>query len=77
MINYNKNITIKVEGQKLNNSLQLTLNWDADLDDWVTAFKTILMHQTFTEDSIKEVFESAEENIQSAGFEEFEKNCKF
>jgi len=77
MINYNKNITIKVEGQKLNNSLQLTLNWDADLDDWVTAFKTILMHQTFTEDSIKEVFESAEENIQSAGFEEFEKNCIF
>jgi hypothetical protein len=29
---------------------------DADLEDWTSAFKTILMHQTFCEDSIKELF---------------------
>jgi len=49
--------TIIVNGYKHNSSLQLTMNWDADLDDWVNAFKTILIHQTFTEDSVKELFE--------------------
>jgi hypothetical protein len=49
--------TIIVNGYKHNSSLQLTMNWDADLDDWVNAFKTILIHQTFTEDTVKELFE--------------------
>ena len=43
-----------------NNSLQLTMNWDADIDDWINAFKTILIHQTFCEDSVKELFEDKE-----------------
>ena len=50
-------ITVKVESYKHNKSLQLTLNWDADVDDWVDAFKTILIHQTFGEDTVKELFE--------------------
>lgn len=54
-------ITITVTGFKLNNELKLSLNWDADLDDWKQAFKTILIHQTFDEGTVKELFESYEE----------------
>ena len=50
-------ITVRVESYKHNKSLQLTLNWDADIEDWVDAFKTILIHQTFCEDTVKELFE--------------------
>lgn len=56
-------ITITVAGFKLNNELKLSLNWDADLDDWKQAFKTILIHQTFDEDTVKELFENYEEEI--------------
>lgn len=52
--------TIIVNGYKHNRSLQLTLNWDADIDDWVDAFKTILIHQTFAEDTVKELFQDNE-----------------
>ena len=58
--NKDEKITIKVEGYKHNNSLQLTLNWDANLNDWTDAFKTILIHQTFPEDLVKELFENEE-----------------
>jgi len=50
-------ITVKIESYLPNKSLQLTLNWDADINDWVEAFKTILIHQTFGEDTVKELFE--------------------
>jgi len=49
--------TITVDSYIHNKSLLLTLNWDANVDDWITAFKTILIHQTFCEDSVKELFE--------------------
>jgi len=56
-----KRITVTIVNHaKYNSELQLILNWDADLDDWTTAFKTILMHQTFCEDNIKELFEDAD-----------------
>lgn len=51
-----KKITVKVDGFKLNKSIELTLNWDADLNDWRDVFKTILMHQTFDSQSIEELF---------------------
>lgn len=52
-----KHITVNVTNHtRLNSALSLTLNWDANLDDWTTAFKTILTHQTFDEESIKEMF---------------------
>jgi len=61
MDNKDKRITVTVVNHaKYNSELLLSLNWDSNLDDWVAAFKTILMHQTFCEDSIKELF--AEEN---------------
>lgn len=55
--NKDNKTTIKIEGYRLNDSLQLTLNWDADINDWVNAFRTILIHQTFPEDTVKELFE--------------------
>ena len=54
-------IVVTVKGFKFNNELQLTLNWDADLEDWKQAFKTILIHQTFCEGTVKELFEDYEE----------------
>lgn len=54
-------IVVTVKGFKFNNELQLTLNWDADLEDWKQAFKTILIHQTFCEETVKELFEDYEE----------------
>ena len=62
-------ITVKVESYKHNKSLQLTLNWDADINDWVDAFKTVLIHQTFCEDTIKELFESWHEYDEDKRFE--------
>ena len=58
--NKDNKITIKIEGYRLNDSLQLTLNWDASINDWIGAFKTILIHQTFDEDTVKELFEEKE-----------------
>ena len=58
--NKDKKTTIKIEGYRLNDSLQITLNWDADINDWVNAFKTILIHQTFDEETVKELFEEKE-----------------
>ena len=58
--NKDKKTTVRVEGYRLNDSLQLTLNWDADINDWVNAFRTILIHQTFPEDAVKELFEEKE-----------------
>jgi hypothetical protein len=58
-----KRITVTVVNHsRFNNELTLTLNWDASLDDWETAFKTILTHQTFDEDSVKEMFTSGIES---------------
>lgn len=59
-------ITVKVESYLHNKSLQLTLNWDADVDDWVDAFKTILIHQTFSEDTVKELFEDPWDEYEKA-----------
>lgn len=58
--NKDNKTTIKIEGYRLNDSLQITLNWDADINDWVNAFKTILIHQTFDEETVKELFEEKE-----------------
>lgn len=63
-----KKTTITVNGYKHNCSLQLTLNWDADLEDWKQAFKTILIHQTFCEDTVKELFEDYEEETTNYDF---------
>jgi hypothetical protein len=35
------------------------MNRYSDIDDWITVFKTILIHQTFCEDTVKELFDSS------------------
>ena len=52
----NKKIKIKVESYQLNKSIELTLNWDADINDWKDTFKTILTYQTFDPQTIEELF---------------------
>jgi hypothetical protein len=61
MINQLKNITISVSDPTRFKSVQLTLNWDASLEDWIDTFKTILIHQSFTEDTVKELFMDKDE----------------
>ena len=58
--NKDNKTTIKIEGYRLNDSLQITLNWDANINDWVNAFRTILIHRTFDEETVKELFEEKE-----------------
>ena len=54
----NDSITVTVVNNKyLNRELHLTMNWDADINDWIETFKTILTHQTFCPETIKELFE--------------------
>lgn len=50
-------IYINVSGEaNENKSLSLTLPCDANIDDWADVFKTILIHQTFTPQTICELF---------------------
>lgn len=42
-------------------NVTLSIPWDSTLEDWRTAFKTILIFQTFSEDQVKELFELNED----------------
>lgn len=37
--------------------MEVEIPWDASIEDWVNVFKTVLIHQTFSEDTVKELFE--------------------
>lgn len=37
-------------------SLQIVLPFEAILEDWIQAFKTILIYQTYSEDTVKNLF---------------------
>lgn len=57
-------IKITIEGGIIpHKTIQLTLNWDANIYDWVEAFKTVLIHQNFDYDTVKELFESVREEM--------------
>lgn len=62
-MNKNNDIIITLESEY--KKLQLTINKHSSLSDWVQAFKVLLLHQTFDEDTIKELF-AAWENPDSA-----------
>lgn len=49
-------IELRVSGPRLNQEISIYMPWDADLDDWRTVFKCILLHQTFAEQTISEFF---------------------
>lgn len=38
-------------------NVTLSIPWGSTLEDWKTAFKTILIFQTFTENQVKDLFE--------------------
>lgn len=62
-MNYDKVTPIKVAvegGLNPERKLELTMSPFADLDDWIQTFKTILIQQTFAEDTIKELFQEEE-----------------
>ena len=64
-MNYDNKTPIKVTiegGLNPDRKLELTMTQCPDLSDWTDAFKTILIHQTFTEDAVKELFEEKEYN---------------
>jgi len=42
-------------------NITLSIPWGSTLDDWKTAFKTILIFETFTEDQVKDLFEINED----------------
>jgi hypothetical protein len=50
-------ITVTVADSSCDNKIEISLNKYSDIDDWIKVFKTILIHQTFTEDTVKELFE--------------------
>ena len=54
-------VTVKAcDYQGAEKNLQLSLSWDANIDDWITAFKTVLTYMTFAEDTVKELFDPYE-----------------
>ena len=54
---FNKNrVEIRVTGPNKDQELGIFLPWDANIDDWVSSFKAIMLHQSFTEDQVKDIF---------------------
>lgn len=54
-------IKITVEGGlRPDKIIQLTISPHANIEDWIETFKTILIHQTFSEVLVKELFEEAD-----------------
>lgn len=53
---YNNETVISVTGPIKGQYLTLTLPWDANAEEWVDVFKTILTHQTFAPKTIAEIF---------------------
>ena len=59
-MNYDKKAPIKITiegGLAPDRTIQLTLNAYSTIEEWIETFKTILIHQTFAEDTIKELFD--------------------
>ena len=50
------------------NEMSLTLHWDADITEWMDAFRVILKWTTFQEDTIREFLPTEDDLL--------EKECK-
>jgi hypothetical protein len=57
MTDHKNKLKITVENLFDDKKIELTINRFSDINDWKDVFKTILIHQTFGEDTIKELFE--------------------
>jgi len=52
-------ITVTVSNSSSEDKIEISLNKYSDVNDWIKVFKTILIHQTFCEDTVKELFEDS------------------
>jgi len=83
-MNYNNKTPIKVTvegGLNPSRKLELTMDPYSDLSDWIDAFKTILINQTFSEDTVKELFEeptfdSSDEECELASLDALADYCE-
>jgi|LakMenE18May11ns_1017448.scaffolds.fasta_scaffold9003213_2 hypothetical protein len=60
-MNQQQTIIITVSDPSSDNELRITMNRHSNVDDWILTFKTILIHQTFNEDTVKDLFSICEE----------------
>ena len=68
-------IKITIEGGVCpDRSLQLTMHAYSTIEEWIDTFKTILIHQTFAEDTVKELFELPRYDIHSNDCDENKKD---
>lgn len=65
---------ITVKGPQEDHEITIFLPWDANIEDWEDAFKTILTHQTFAPELIKELFydESKDRPLYTSPYEDKE-----
>ena len=61
-----KTITVTVSDSSCDDKIEISLNKYSDLNDWIKVFKTILIHQTFCEDTVKDLFEDSWEEYEKA-----------
>ena len=57
-----KTITVTITDSSCDDKIEITLNKYSDINDWIKVFKTILIHQTFCEDTVKDLFEEVDIN---------------
>jgi len=74
MFNEHKPIRIVITNNE--GELQMTLPWDANLEDWTHAFKTILFWSTFSPENIDEVFYDEEKEFEANRIESEKKGRK-
>lgn len=70
-------ITVTVTDSSRDDKIEITLNRYSDLNDWIKVFKTILIHQTFCEDTVKELFEYPCEEYNKTMEDEIEYSSSF
>ena len=61
-------ITVTVADSSCDDKIEISLNKYADINDWIKVFKTILIHQTFCEDTVKDLFEDPLEEDESVDY---------
>lgn len=55
-MNKKNRIEIRVTGPNEDQEVGVFLPWDANIEDWISTFKVILVHQSFAQETIEEIF---------------------
>ena len=58
-------LTVTVADSSSDDKIEISLSKYSDINDWIKVFKTILIHQTFCEDTVKDLFEDPLEEDES------------